>query len=125
MKSLFEKPGGAYTLGKDSMYYPNLMIAEADQRPVGKWGRMHREYLKEQHQSLYQRLILKGVLAGYLADANERAAAMPENMITQMIKQEGVPEQLKAENPMIWLGRMNGIRSRAERIVMKDVINTL
>ena len=62
MKSLFEELGGTYTLGKDGMYYPNLMIEEADQRPIGKWGRMHREYLKEQHPSLYQRLILNGTM---------------------------------------------------------------
>ena len=54
MKSLFEELGGTYTLGKDGMYYPNLAIEETDQRSIGKWGRMHREYLKEQHPSLYQ-----------------------------------------------------------------------
>ena len=57
MKSLFEELGSTYTLGKDGMYYPNLAIEKTDQRSIGKWGRMHREYLKEQHPSLYQRLI--------------------------------------------------------------------
>ena len=125
MKSLFEEFGGTYTLGKDGMYYPNLMIEETDQRSIGKWGRMHREYLKEQHPRLYQRLILNGTMGRHLAYADGRATAMLESLITQMVKQEGVTEQLKAEQPMEWVGRMNNIRSRAEEIVMEEVINTL
>ena len=125
MKSLFEEFGGTYTLGKDGMYYPNLMIEETDQRSIGKWGRMHREYLKEQHPSLYQRLILNGAMGRHLAYADGRATAMLESLITQMVKQEGVTEQLKVEQPMEWVGRMNNIRSRAEEIVMEEVINTL
>ena len=125
MKSLFEELGGTYTLGKDGMYYPNLMIEEADQHPIGKWGRTHREYLKEQHPSLYQRLILNGTLGRHLADANERAAVMLESLIAQMVRQEGITGQLKAEKPMVWVGRMNSIRSRAEEIVIEEVINTL
>ena len=125
MKSLFEELGGTYTLGKDGMYYPNLAIEETDQRSIGKWGRMHREYLKEQHPSLYQRLIVNGTMGRHLAYADGRATAMLESLITQMVKQEGVTEQLKAEQPMEWVGRMNNIRSRAEEIVMEEVINTL
>jgi hypothetical protein len=125
MKSLFEELGGTYTLGKDGMSYPNLAIEETDQRSIGKWGRMHREYLKEQHPSLYQRLILNGTMGRHLAYADGRATAMLESLITQMVKQEGVTEQLKAEQPMEWVGRMNNIRSRAEEIVMEEVINTL
>lgn len=125
MKSLFEELGGTYTLGKDGVYYPNLIIEEADQRPIGKWRRMHREYLKKQHPSLYQRLILNGTLGRHLADANERATVMLESLIAQMVKQEGITEQLKADQPMVWMGRMNSIRSRAEEIVREEVINTL
>ena len=125
MKSLFEELGGTYILGKDGMYYPNLMIEEADQRPIGKWGRMHREYLKEQHPSLYQRLILNGTMGRHLAYANGRATAMLERLIAQMVKQEGITDQLKAEQPMVWVGRMNSIRNRAEEIVMEEVIHIL
>lgn len=125
MKSLFEDLGGTYTLGKDGMYYPNLMIEETDQRSIGKWGRMHRKYLKEQYPILYQRLLLNGTLDRHLADVNERAMAMLECLIIQMVKQESVTEQLKAEQPMVWVGRMNNIRSRAEEIVREEVINTL
>jgi hypothetical protein len=125
MKSLFEELGGTYTLGKDGMYYPNLAIEETDQRSIGKWGRMHREYLKEQHPSLYQRLILNGTMGRHLAYANGRATAMLERLIAQMVKQEGITDQLKAEQPMVWVGRMNSIRNRAEEIVMEEVIHIL
>ena len=125
MKSLFEKLGGTYTLGKDGMYYPNLMIDDEEQQPIGKWGRMHREYLEEAHPGLYERLILNGTLHKHLVDANERAMVMLEGLIMQMVRQEGITEQLKAEQPMVWVGRMNNIRNCAEEIVMEEVINTL
>ncbi|MBQ9262719.1 MAG: TnpV protein [Clostridia bacterium] len=125
MKSLFEELGGTYTLSKDGMYYPNLTIDDRDQRPIGKWGRMHKDYLEKKHPSLYQRLILKGTLGRHLADANERATEMLENLIMQMVRQEGITEQLKAEQPMVWVGKMNSIRSRAEEIIMAEVINIL
>jgi len=125
MKSLFEELGGTYTLGKDGMYYPNLMIEEADQRPIGKWGRMHKDYLEEKHPGLYQRLILNGTLVRHLADANERATAMLDSLIAQMVRQEDITEQLKAKQPIVWIGRMNSIRSRAEEIVTEEAINTL
>jgi len=101
------------------------MIEEADQRPIGKWGRMHWENLKEQHPSLYQRLILNGTMGRHLAYANGRATAMLERLIAQMVKQEGITDQLKAEQPMVWVGRMNIIRNRAEEIVMEEVIHIL
>ncbi|MBQ9196652.1 MAG: TnpV protein [Clostridia bacterium] len=125
MKSLFEELGGTYTLGKDGMYYPNLMIDDNDQRPIGKWGRMHRTYLEEVHPGLYERLILNGSLHRHLADANERAEAMMKLLTKQMKDREEITERLKAEQPMVWVNKMNNIRSRAEEIVMEEVINTL
>ena len=125
MKSLFEELGGTYTLGKDGMYYPNLTIDDNDQRPIGKWGRMHRAYREEVHPGLYERMILNGSLHRHLADANERAEAMMELLTKQMKDREGITERLKAELPMVWVGRMNSIRARAEEIVMEEVINAL
>ncbi len=125
MKSLFEELGGTYTLAEDGMYYPNLVLDDSDQRPIGKWGMLHRTYLEEVHPGLYERLILNGTLHEHLADANERATSMIERLTDQMKKQEGVTEFLKAEAPMLWVGRMNCIRSRAEEIIMTEVIQTL
>ena len=125
MKSLFEELGGTYTLGKDGMYYPNLTIDDNGHRTIGKWGRMHRTYLEKVHPGLYERLILNGSLHRHLADANERAETMMELLINQMKDREEITERLKAEQPMVWVGRMNSIRARAEEIVMEEVINTL
>ena len=125
MKSLFEELGGTYTLGEDGMYYPNLTLGEREQRPIGKWGRMHMAYLEKAHPGLYERLILNGTLDKHLADANERAEEMLERVIKQMAEQEEVTESLKASDQMEWVRRMNNIRSRAEEIVSEEVINTL
>ena len=121
MKSLFEELGGTYTLGEDGMLYPNLMIEAAD-RPIGKWGRMHRAYLEEVHPLLCLQLILNGTLYKHLADVNERASEMLDRLVKQMAEQEGVTEHLKAEQPMLWVGKMNNIRHRAEEIVLSDIV---
>ena len=124
MKSLFEELGGTYTLGKDGMLYPNLTIETSD-RPIGKWGRMHRAYLEEAHPLLYLQLILNGTLYKHLADVEERASEMLDRLVNQMAKQEGITEHLKAERPMEWVGRMNNIRDRMEEIIREEIIDTL
>ena len=130
MKSLFEELGGTYTLGEDEMYYPNLTIDDTDLRPIGRWGWMHKAYLEDAHPGLYERLILNGTLYKHLAETNERAETIMELLTEQMKKQEGITEQLKAEQlkaeqPMVWVGWMNNIRSRAEEMVMAEVILSL
>ena len=125
MKSLFEELGGTYTLGEDGMYYPNLIIGETEHRPIGRWGRMHKDWLKAEHPGLYEQLVLNGTLNRHLADANERAARMLEQLTDQLTKQESITEALKAERPFEWVGKMNSVRSRAEEIIMTEVIQTL
>lgn len=124
MKSLFEELGGTYTLGKDGMLYPNLTIETSD-RPIRKWGRMHRAYLEEAHPLLYLQLILNRTLYKHLADVDERASEMLDRLVKQMAEQEGVTECLKAERPMEWVGRMNNIRHRVEEIIREEIIDTL
>ena len=125
MNSIFEEHGGTYTLGADGMLYPNLILEPQEHRPIGRWGRMHRAYLEAEHPGLYERLILNGTLDRQLADAEERARAMLERLISQMARQEGITEGLKATDQMKWVQRMNSIRSRAEEIVKQEIINTL
>ena len=125
MKSLYEEFGGTYTLGNDGMLYPDLVIGDKEQRPIGKWGRMHMKYLEVEHPGLYERLILKGTLNRHLADANERAIRMLERLIVQMAAQEGITESLKKAQSLEWVSRMNSIRSRAEEIILHEVILTL
>ena len=125
MKSLYEELGGTYTLGDDGMLYPDLVIGDKEQRPIGKWGRMHMKYLEEEHPGLYERLILNGALYRHLADANERAMNMLERLVEQMAAREGITESLKVTQPLEWVSRMNSIRNRAEEIILNDVILSL
>ncbi len=125
MNSIFEEHGGTYTLGADVMLYPNLILEPQEHRPIGRLGRMHRAYLEAEHSGLYERLILNGTLDRHLADAEERARAMLERLISQMAQMEGITEGLKAADQMKWVQRMNSIRSRAEEIVRAEVINAL
>ena len=125
MNSIFEKNGGTYTMGADGMLYPNLILEPKEHHPIGRWGRMHRDYLEAEHPGLYERLILNGTLDRHLADAEERGRGMLDRLIRQMAQQEGVTESLKASDQMAWVRRMNSIRSRAEEIVQKEIIDTL
>ena len=110
----------AYTLVGD-YYITNLVLPE-ESRPIGKWGRMHRKYLKEHHPILFNDLILSGQLWTYLADLNEQAQERLSLVIEQMKASEGVTEELKAANQMAWGGAMNSIRSRAEEIILRELI---
>ena len=102
-------------------YIPDLTLPE-ESRPIGKWGRMHRDYLREYHPIQYNCLLLSGELWTYLADLNEQAQDRLERMIDQMKMVEGVTEKLKAADPMAWVGAMNNIRNRAEEIILLELI---
>lgn len=102
-------------------YIPDLTLPE-ETRPIGKWGRMHREYLREYKSIQYNCLLLSGKLWTYLADLNEQAQDRLERMIDQMKVAEGVAEELKAADPMAWVQRMNNIRNRAEEIILRELV---
>ena len=102
-------------------YIPDLTLPE-ETRPIGKWGRMHRDYLREYQPIRYNSLLLSGKLWTYLADLNEQAQDRLERMIDQMKATEGITEALKASNPMAWVQRMNNIRARAEETVREELI---
>ena len=102
-------------------YIPDLTLPE-ESRPIGKWGRMHRDYLKEHKPIQYNCLLLSGNLWTYLAGLNERAQDRLERMIDQMKVSEGITEALKASDPMAWVQRMNNIRARVEEIVREELI---
>ena len=102
-------------------FIPNLTLPE-ENRPIGKWGRMHREYLKEHKPIQYNCLFLSGKLWTYLADLNEQAQDRLERMNDQMKMVERVTEELKAADPMAWVQRMNNIRNRAEEIILRELV---
>ena len=102
-------------------YIPELTLPE-ETRPIGKWGRMHRDYLREHKPIQYNCLLLSGKLWTYLADLNEQAQDRLERMIDQMKVSEGISEALKASDPMAWVQHMNNIRARAEETVREELI---
>lgn len=110
-----------YELNGD-YYFPVLTAPETDSRPIGKWGRMHLAYLKEHKPGLYSHLILSGKLYRHLAELNDQAQARLEVIIRQMQRSEGVDEKMKAQDQMLWVGRMNSIRDRAEEIILAELI---
>ena len=102
-------------------FIPDLELPE-EPRSIGKWGRMHRDYLREYKPIQYNCLLLSGELWTYLADLNEQAQDRLERMIDQMKMAEGVTEELKAADPMAWVGAMNNIRNRAGEIILQELI---
>lgn len=106
---------------KGDYYIPDLTLTE-ESRPIGKWGRMHREYLREHKPIQYNCLLLSGKLWTYLADLNEQVQDRLERIIEQMKAAEGVTEKLKAADPMAWVGTMNNIRNGAEEIILQELI---
>ena len=109
-----------YTLVGD-YYIPDLKLPE-ESRPIGRYGRLHREYLKQEHPARYSSLILTGKLWTYLADLSEQAEERLDLIMEQMKTAEGVTEELKARNQLEWVGRMNNIRNRAEEIIKSEMI---
>lgn len=120
MKDRIFTNGTEYTLLGD-YYIPNIALPE-ENRPIGRWGRMHRDYLKEHRPILFNDLILSGQLWTYLADLNEQAQERLSLIVEQMKASEGVTEELKATELMEWVGAMNSIRNRAEEIILREMI---
>ncbi len=111
-----------YTLVNDH-YLPNLTAAApAEQHPTGRWGRLHKMYLKEQHPIRYNQLLLSGVLGSYLAKLDKQAEEQLALTIRQMQEAEGVTEALKAADQLEWVRRMNSIRNRAKEIIKTELI---
>ncbi len=102
-------------------YIPDIRLPE-ENRPVGKWGRMHRDYIKQHRPILFNDLCLSGTLWTYLADLNEQAQNRMELIIEQLKDSESVAEDLKVSDQLAWVGAMNNIRSRAEEIIRSELI---
>ena len=122
-KSFFEQNGGTYTQVGDVLL-PNLSIGEEEQRPIGKYGRMRKRYLKEKHPVIFSELLLSGKLYPHLLEIDEACEGRMKLLVLQMAKSESVTEALKAAQQMEWVARMNSIRSRAEEIVLHELVYT-
>lgn len=120
--TLFEQLGGAYTQQGDYLL-PNLALpAEKDDRPIGIWGQRRLRYLKQYHKVIYYNLLTSGKLYSHLADTEEQAQQLFLRLVKELAEKEGVTEQLKAVDNMVWVRRMNNIRNRAAEMVNNEVI---
>ena len=121
-KTIFEEMGGTYVRQGDYLLPCLSLPAEKENKPIGVWGHRHLRYLKQHRKVLYTNLLTSGKLNSYLADIDKQAEDMFLRLIEQIANREGVTEQLKAENQMEWVCRMNNIRSRAMEIVNEEII---
>ena len=115
---------GTYTQVGDYLF-PDLKLPEEEQQTIGVWGQRHRRYLKEHRRATYTALLASGKLNSYLADIDRQAEERFSRLVKQMAEMEGVTEELKAADPMEWVGRMNNIRNRAMEIVNAKLIYTV
>ena len=120
-KTIFEQTGGTYTMQGD-FCLPNLTLPPEEERHIGVWAHRRRQYLKQHHKILYYNLLTSGKLRFHLADVEEEAQSLFLRLVKEYAEREGVTEQLKAENPMEWVQKMNNIRSRAAETVYADLI---
>lgn len=120
-KTIFEEISGTYTQFGD-YFLPDLKLPEEETKPIGVWGQQHKRYLKEHKRVTYTTLLTSGKLNGYLADIDRESEEMFSRLVKQMAEAEGVTEQLKLDNQLEWVRRMNNIRNRAIEIVNTNLI---
>lgn len=122
MKSIFEEMGGTYT-EVNGYLIPDLTLPTEEEKPIGIWGQRHLRYIKEHKRVFYVNLLTSSKLNSYLADINEQAEELFFRLVKQMAECEGVTEQMKANNQLEWVQKMNSIRSRAIEIIHNDWIH--
>lgn len=120
-KSLFEEMGGKYERQGDYLI-PCLTLPAEEEQPIGIWGERHLHYLKEYRKGTYINLLTSGRLNAYLAEIDKQAQERFDRLIESMKQAQGITEQLKAENQLEWVQRLNNIRACAREIVEKEII---
>ena len=120
-KTIFEQMGGTYTMQGDYRL-PDLTLPTEEERPIGVWGQRRLRYLKQHHKILYCNLLTSGKIHSHLTDVEEEAQSLCRRLIKEYAEQEGLTEQMKAENPTEWVQKMNNIRSRAAESVCAYLI---
>ena len=118
-KTIYEQLGGTYHEENGNLV-PDVELPE--QKPIGKYGRMHLEYLKQHRRGRYSALLGEGRLNAYLADVDEQAQKMLTSLTVELAKSHGIDEHLKATDQMRWVQMMNNVRSSAEETVMRELI---
>ena len=123
-KYIFDESNGLWYELQGDYYIPCLTVPAQEERPIGIWGQRHLRYIKTERKALYAELLTSGRLNAYLADINERATEQMLLLTKQMVEREEITEQLKAQDQMLWVQRMNSIRDRAMEIVNHELIYT-
>ena len=121
-KYIYNEQNGLWYELQGDYYIPCLVLEEEDTQPIGMWGRKHLRYIKEHRPVLHTTLLLSGKLNRHLTQIDNRATEMFDRLMKQLAEREGITEQLKAQDQMAWVQRMNNIRKAAEEIVNAEVI---
>ena len=121
-KYIFDKSNGLWYELQGDYYIACLTVPAEEEKSIGVWGQRHLRYIKKEHKALYTELLTSGRLNAYLADINEQAEEQMLLLTKQMAEREGVTEQLKAQNQMLWVQQMNNIRDRAMEIINNELI---
>ena len=123
-KYIYDENNGLWYELQGDYYIPCLKLPDEEQVEIGVWGQRHLDYIKHHRKGFYTSLVLDCKLNSYLADINKQAEEMFDTLISQYKTAEGITEQLKADNQMEWVGRMNNIRDKATEIVTNELMNT-
>ena len=118
----FNEKAGLWYEFNGEYYLPCLAMPEEEHRPIGKWGRRHRDFLKRHRKATYISLLTTGTVDAYLADLDEQAAERFERLVSQMAEKQGVTAWMKAVSPMLRMGRINAIREAAEERINTELI---
>ena len=121
-KHIMGENGISYTLGEDDLYYPDLYLPEETEYSIGMYGMLRKSYLKEHRKGLYLELVLAGKLNEHLHQIDEECNQMMDRLVEQMKERQGVTEELKRQDQMVWVGRMNNILACAEELVVKEIV---
>ena len=121
-KYIFDESNGLWYELQDDYYIPCLILSEEETQPIGLWGQRHKQYLKKHKHYLYTTMLIEGTLNSYLADIDRQAQERLLLLTKQIAEQENVTEQLKADNAMLWVQKMNEIQSRVREIIYNEII---
>ena len=121
-KHIMGENGISYTLGEDDMYYPDLYLPEETEYLIGKYGMLRKTYLQDNRKGLYLELVLVGKLNEHLHQIDKECNQMMDRLAEQMKERQGVTEELKMQDQMAWVRRMNNIRVCTEEIILKEIV---
>lgn len=121
-KVIYDEKNGLWYELQGDYYIPCIKLPEEEQQPIGVWGQRHLRYIKQHHRTRYSNLLTCGKLSEYLAEIDKQAEDMFYRLVKEMAVAEGVTEQLKADDQMLWVARMNNIRNRAMEIVNTEIV---